>query len=152
MKNVHWKLKPQQQYYIEGPIFWDITPCSPLKVSRRFGGNISRQQREPLFCLLPASCWFLTWLILWHWRGRRHVSAKRQSTSNGLHGVICHKVGLFITTGVTTSSPIFLYDLELFFQCLFLISRLNSIKCLITENIIVLVTNNYIRATVIVIV
>jgi hypothetical protein len=24
---------------MKSPIFWDITPCSPLKVNRRFGGT-----------------------------------------------------------------------------------------------------------------
>jgi hypothetical protein len=26
-------------YYLKSTIFWDITPCSPLKVNRRFGGT-----------------------------------------------------------------------------------------------------------------
>jgi hypothetical protein len=34
-------------------VFWDITPCSPLSVNRRFGGTYS--------LLLP--CWFLFELI-----------------------------------------------------------------------------------------
>jgi hypothetical protein len=37
--------------YIESTIFWDITPCSPLNVSRRFGGT-HRLQAE--LCLPPA--------------------------------------------------------------------------------------------------
>jgi hypothetical protein len=46
-------------------IFWDITPCSPLKVNRRFGG-----------------------------RQRRNVPSKRRFTFNGIHGVISKKIGL----------------------------------------------------------
>jgi hypothetical protein len=29
---------PQDVQYMKSSIFWDITPCSPLKVNRRFGG------------------------------------------------------------------------------------------------------------------
>jgi hypothetical protein len=50
-------------------IFWNITPCSPLKVNRRFEG-IYRNAKSKCEAgskqsyLLPASCWFLAWLIL----------------------------------------------------------------------------------------
>jgi hypothetical protein len=36
----------------------------------------------------------------------RHVPPKRRLTFNGLHGVISHKIELFITTAVRTSNPI----------------------------------------------
>jgi hypothetical protein len=29
----------QQKLYLKSTIFWDITSCSPLKVSRRLGGT-----------------------------------------------------------------------------------------------------------------
>jgi hypothetical protein len=32
-------LKPQRKLDIKRTTFWDITPCSPLKVNRRFGGT-----------------------------------------------------------------------------------------------------------------
>jgi hypothetical protein len=35
----------------------------------------------------------------------RHVSPKRRSTLNGVHGVISQKMELFITTAVRTSIP-----------------------------------------------
>jgi hypothetical protein len=38
--------------------------------------------------LLPASWWFLPWLILRLWRWRRHVPPKRQLTFNGLRRYI----------------------------------------------------------------
>jgi hypothetical protein len=50
--------------------FWNITPCSPLKVK------------------LPASYRFLAWLILQPWRGRQHVPPKHRLTFNRLHGII----------------------------------------------------------------
>jgi hypothetical protein len=28
-----------KQYAMKSNIFWDITPCSPLKINRRFGGT-----------------------------------------------------------------------------------------------------------------
>jgi hypothetical protein len=35
-------------------IFWDITPCSPLKVNRRFGG---------IYSLLLATCFYAGFLL-----------------------------------------------------------------------------------------
>jgi hypothetical protein len=49
--------------------------------------------------LLPASCWFLVWLILLPWRWRWHIPPKRW-----LHGVISQKTEPFIATAVGTSS------------------------------------------------
>jgi hypothetical protein len=71
---------------MKNSVFWDITPCSPLKVKRRFRWTY-RKQGLPF-----ASFWFLAWLILRPWRWRRHVLPKRQSTFNGLHGVIAQKI------------------------------------------------------------
>jgi hypothetical protein len=45
-------------------IFWNIMPCSPVKINRRFGGHIHIQGREAELCLLPVSCWFLALLNL----------------------------------------------------------------------------------------
>jgi hypothetical protein len=65
-------------------IFWDIRPCSPLKVNQS-----SRS------CHL-VSRWFLACLILRTWRWRRNVPPKRRLTFDGLHGVISQKIELFI--------------------------------------------------------
>jgi hypothetical protein len=73
-------------------VIWNTTPYSQLKLNRHF-------------CLLPASCWFLAWLILGPRRWRRHVPPKRRLTFNGLQGVISQKILLFITTAVRTSNP-----------------------------------------------
>jgi hypothetical protein len=54
--------------------------------------------------LLPASCWFLAWLILLPWRWRRHVPQKRRLTFSGLHCIITEKIKLFIATAVRTSN------------------------------------------------
>jgi hypothetical protein len=62
---------------MKSSIFWDITPRSPLKVNRRFGGTY------PLL-----SRWFLARRIL------RHVPPERRLTSNGPHGVISQKIEL----------------------------------------------------------
>jgi hypothetical protein len=50
-------------------ILWDITPCSPLKINRRFRGT---------FCLISRL--FLPRLILRPWRWRRYVPPKRWLT------------------------------------------------------------------------
>jgi hypothetical protein len=86
-------------------IFWDITPCSSLKVNWRFretyrlhlqGRRIirARNQHERCTCRLPSR-WFLARLILRPWRWRRYVPLKRQLTFNGLRGVISRKTVLF---------------------------------------------------------
>jgi hypothetical protein len=67
-------------------------------------------------CLLPASCWFIAWLIFRPRRWRRNFPGKRRLTFNGLHGVISQKE-LFVTTAVRTSDPTKIYWLE------YLISR-----------------------------
>jgi hypothetical protein len=58
-------------------------------------------------CLLPASCWFLAWHILWLWRRRRHDPPKGRLTFKELHGVIYQEIELFVTTTVKTSNPVY---------------------------------------------
>jgi hypothetical protein len=71
---------------MKSTIFWDITPCSPLKVNRHFGGT---------YCHF-LSLWFLAWLIFRPWRWRRHIPRKRRLTFNGQNGVISLNLVLFI--------------------------------------------------------
>jgi hypothetical protein len=87
-------------------IFWDITPCSPLKVNWRFGRTFrlllqgrgisqSRNQREA-GGKQSSPCHLLhAWLIFPPSRWRRYVPPKRRLTSNRLHGVISQKIDLF---------------------------------------------------------
>jgi hypothetical protein len=37
-----WDLEFSQRWFIKSSIFWNITPCSPLKVNRPFGGTCRR--------------------------------------------------------------------------------------------------------------
>jgi hypothetical protein len=88
-------------------MFWDITPCSPLKIYRCFGGTVrlhfqGRRMSQSRLCLLPASCCFFAWLILRLWRWRQHVLPKRQLIFNGILGIISQKIKVFITTAVRT--------------------------------------------------
>jgi hypothetical protein len=94
-------------------IFWDITPCSPLRVNRHYGGTcrlhlqdrrISQARNQRKGCG-SACCLLHTGLILRSWRWRRYVPPKRRLTFNGLHGIISQKIVLFITTAVRTSNP-----------------------------------------------
>jgi hypothetical protein len=77
---------------IKSSVFWDITPRSPLKVNRRFGGayrpylqgqRISQARNQRDAVSKHSDCYL-----------------RRRLTFNGLHGVICQKVELFITTAV----------------------------------------------------
>jgi hypothetical protein len=60
---------------MKSTIFWNITPCSPLSVNRRFGGEY------------PP-----------HLQGRRNKFSKKP-------GVISQEMVLFITTAVKISNP-----------------------------------------------
>jgi hypothetical protein len=89
--------------FVKSYIFWDITPCSPLKVNRCSGGTyrlhlqcrrISRARIQRSSHQL--SRWFLARLILQPWRWRRHVPPKHMLTLNGLHGDISQETELYI--------------------------------------------------------
>jgi hypothetical protein len=91
-----------------------MTPCSPLKVNRRYWGTwrlhlqgrrIAKQEtsRESFtYHLLSRS--FLAWLFLGTWEGMRHIPPKHRLTFSGLRGVISRKTELFTTTAVRTSN------------------------------------------------
>jgi hypothetical protein len=72
---------------MKSSIFWDITPCSGLKVNRRFG----RTYRLALL----ATCFhsgILNWFVLRPWRWRRYLPPDRRLTFNGPHAVISQKI------------------------------------------------------------
>jgi hypothetical protein len=66
--------------------FWEIKPCSPLEVNRRFGETpsfpISTTTKQVVGFNLP-------------WKLRRHVRPKRRSTSSELRVVISWKIERF---------------------------------------------------------
>jgi hypothetical protein len=72
---------------MKGYDFWDITPCSMLKVSRRFEGvrrlHLQDLRINSTIALLATcfQCWFLAWLNLRFWRWRRHVPKKCRLSS-----------------------------------------------------------------------
>jgi hypothetical protein len=57
-----------------------------------------------VLCLLPASYWFLAWIVPRPWRWRQYVTLKRVNFS-GLHSVIYQKMEPFITTASRTLNP-----------------------------------------------
>jgi hypothetical protein len=90
---------------MKSSVLWDITPCSPLKVKRCFGGTFcfhlqgqrinqqetSLKQVAGLICgFLPASRWFLASLL-------RHVPPKLRLNFSGLRGVVTQKMEHFIS-------------------------------------------------------
>jgi hypothetical protein len=84
-------------------IFWDISPCNPLKGSWGFGGTYRLHFHGQSSVCHLLSGWFLAWLIILSWTWRRYVPLKRRLTFNGLHGVISQKIALFMITAVRTS-------------------------------------------------
>jgi hypothetical protein len=75
--------------------FWDITPCSPSSVNRRFGGTCRRhlQGQENKFRNKPT-CKQVESRRPWRWR--RYVPPRLRLTLNGLHGVISQKLVFFM--------------------------------------------------------
>jgi hypothetical protein len=72
-------------------VFWDTTPCSRLKVNRRFGGTCRK------LCLLLTPCWFHALPNLRPWAWRRHVPPKRRLTFKILYCFISHKAEILIS-------------------------------------------------------
>jgi hypothetical protein len=81
-------------------------PCSPLKVNRCFGGTCRlhfqgrRMSKGMNQCGSSAyhlfSCWFPDWFFLRPWRWTRRVPVKCRLALHRLHGVISHKIEVFI--------------------------------------------------------
>jgi hypothetical protein len=67
---------------MKSTIFWDITPCSPLSVNRRFRGTyrLHLQGQRNKFSKKPVSKRVASW--------RRYVPPKRWLTLNRLQGLI----------------------------------------------------------------
>jgi hypothetical protein len=77
------KLRPREQWLA---VFWDVTPCSTLKVNRSFG----RTCRFHLH--FSVSRWFLAWLIFRPWTWRQISPPRLRSISNGLLGIMYKKI------------------------------------------------------------
>jgi hypothetical protein len=62
------------------------------------GENLSkfwRNRQKIRVCLLPASCFFFTWLTIRPWKWKRYITPKHRLTFTGLHYVISQKMELF---------------------------------------------------------
>jgi hypothetical protein len=120
---------------MKSTVFWDITPCSPLKVNRHFGGayrlhlkgrtisqaryqrkagDKQRNQRENRgkqgsACHL-LSRWFLFRLFR-PWRWMRHVLPKLRLNFKIIHGVISQKIAIFnlYTVSICIASSLVLW-------------------------------------------
>jgi hypothetical protein len=69
-------------------IFWDITPCSSLKVGQTFGG----------ICSLHLQGRSIN-------RARNQHEAGRKQNFKGLHGVMSQNTEFFLSTAVRTPNP-----------------------------------------------
>jgi hypothetical protein len=91
-------------------IFWDITPWSPLKVNRLFRGRFR----------VPASRWFLAWLILRPWRWSRHVPPKYRLTwwdnavlySIRYNFLLTHCLSIYFCASYMIPSPISIFQIK----------------------------------------
>jgi hypothetical protein len=57
-------------------------------MSPLFLGLKNKPSEKPELCLLPASCWFIAYLIFLPWRWRQHIPPKCQLSFNELHSII----------------------------------------------------------------
>jgi hypothetical protein len=85
---------------MKSTVFWDITPCSPLKVNKRFGGRYLLYVQDRSINKQSSSCHqflrlFHAQTIFWTWRWIRYVPPNLRLTFNGLHGVMSQKIVLF---------------------------------------------------------
>jgi hypothetical protein len=89
----------------------NVSEVHNLSISKNAGSIFLRNDgnRE-----MPASCWFLAWLIR-SWRWRQHVLPKRRLTFSRLHGVVSQKIAL--------KNYSFVYSLIFTFLVLTLIDR-----------------------------
>jgi hypothetical protein len=88
-------------------IFRDITPCSPLKFNRCFGGTYRLHLQCRRICRTRYqrdSRWQAELGLFFDPEDGGDVPTKRQLTFNGLHSSISQKILLFITTAVRTSN------------------------------------------------
>jgi hypothetical protein len=107
-------------------IFWDITPCSPMKLNRRFGGTyclhlqggriiqarngIKQAVRRDL---LVSSLVYPSTL-----KKRQYSPPKRRLTFTGLHGGISQKIELLkMTVCVCTSMYVCTYVYTRIYVC-----------------------------------
>jgi hypothetical protein len=78
---------------------WSVLPSRIWWCVVRFGGTCILHYHG-WRSLLPASCWFFTWLTLRLWRCRRHVPSKRWLIFSGLHNHRCDNLRTFSTSYV----------------------------------------------------
>jgi hypothetical protein len=109
-------------------IFRDITPCNPLKISRRFRGTSppsSGSKNKPTIVKAGGK------QSLWDWRWRQYVPPNCRLILKGLHGVIFQKLIAFITTAVRTANPKYDYSVWSFsLNCLVYLICLLYLMCL----------------------
>jgi hypothetical protein len=83
-------------------IFWDITPCSPLKIKGRFGGTRCLHLQARII----SQAGFFLGLLVDPEDGGDIFPPKRPLTFNGLHGVMSQMIEFFrsvFTTDVHSS-------------------------------------------------
>jgi hypothetical protein len=88
-------------------MIWDVTPCSSVKLHRRFGGtyrlHFQRWKESKTRNELPSSLRVQN--IFWHWRRKLDLALKCWN-STGLHDVTAQKLYLFlIGSAEITSDP-----------------------------------------------
>jgi hypothetical protein len=95
-----WRKTMKTSVRIKSFVFWDIQPCTPVKVNQCFEG---------IYCL------HLQGSILSRARKQYETDSKQNKFPFGrLHFVMFHKTEIFITTEMRTSNPI---QTKIVFDC-----------------------------------
>jgi hypothetical protein len=85
----HARFEVLRPVVMKSSIFWDITPCIPLKVDWRFGGT--SHSSLAWYLLQADSCLVYSTLKM-----EAMCSSETRLTFNGLHGGISQKIELFV--------------------------------------------------------
>jgi hypothetical protein len=84
--------------------FWDMTPCSPVKVNGSFGG---KSASIFMFEFQFTDCFMLVCCLTYSSTMKMEATCSSEMllAFNGVRGVIYQNVELFVTTAVITSNP-----------------------------------------------
>jgi hypothetical protein len=85
-------------------LYWDITPCSPLKISWPIGGTCRLHPQGPRISQARNQSETASRVIA-AWRWGRYVSANFRLTFKWIHGLIPQKIEVLISTAVRNSKP-----------------------------------------------
>jgi hypothetical protein len=88
IKKSLYDLRFSKRWCMKISFFWDIMPCSPLKINQLCGGNGSQQHQDREVNKLNSACYLLRdGFLLAFFFDAESGGVKRRLTFNGLQGL-----------------------------------------------------------------